>query len=450
MPLVSQFKLLTNETWKKDWWILLLAKLIVGIFLPLYADEAYYWFWSHHLKLSYFDHPPFIAWLFCAGHFLENLFFAARLPTVLIGSFTVWIWCGYLATDLSANQKRVLLWILSLHTLIGIGSIVANPDVPFLFFWSLSLFFFKKSIDSSDRLLWPVLLGASLGLGFCSKYLIALFVPAAALYLFFSGLWRRVRFHQLAFPTLFGALFSLPVIIWNYQNDWASIGFQLNHGLGREWKPRWTTDFILGTSLLLFWPFIFLYFKNKVFKFWRDLHSIFFSSLLLFFTYTTFKGDTELNWPLMIYPSFFYLIVHRASPKKSYVGYQFFFGILATLLLAVPLFNLPVELHPRLVEGRIYQKIFDQARNYSPLYTSTYQTASYFSFLNKQDYFKLRHSSRVDEFDFLPGSLPSEEKFYFLKEKYQVIPGQYKDRYLFEKLVDLEHNFEIHQAKRIK
>src|SRR5215213_10135897 len=30
--------------------------------LNLSFDEAYYWLWSQHLQLSYYDHPPLVAW----------------------------------------------------------------------------------------------------------------------------------------------------------------------------------------------------------------------------------------------------------------------------------------------------------------------------------------------------------------------------------------------------
>src|SRR5512138_1695590 len=31
-------------------------------FLALSPQEAYYWTWSRRLDLSYFDHPPLVAW----------------------------------------------------------------------------------------------------------------------------------------------------------------------------------------------------------------------------------------------------------------------------------------------------------------------------------------------------------------------------------------------------
>ena len=137
MPLDNLSKLHINskEPWQKDWVILLFAKIFISVFLPFFSDEAYYWVWSKNLKLSYFDHPPFISWLFLIGSPLENLFFASRIPAVIMGHLTVWIWCAYIANQYSSENKRKLFWILSLHTLVGFGAFVANPDIPFLFFW---------------------------------------------------------------------------------------------------------------------------------------------------------------------------------------------------------------------------------------------------------------------------------------------------------------------------
>lgn len=36
---------------------------------PIY-DEAYYWMWGQHPGLSYFDHPPFHAWLLGISDFV--------------------------------------------------------------------------------------------------------------------------------------------------------------------------------------------------------------------------------------------------------------------------------------------------------------------------------------------------------------------------------------------
>src|SRR3954469_4902550 len=40
----------------------------VGLFAtPLVPEEAYYWLYAQHPALSYFDHPPMVAWVISAG-----------------------------------------------------------------------------------------------------------------------------------------------------------------------------------------------------------------------------------------------------------------------------------------------------------------------------------------------------------------------------------------------
>jgi 4-amino-4-deoxy-L-arabinose transferase-like glycosyltransferase len=41
---------------------LTLFRLIYAVFLPLAPQEAYYWNYSRHPALSYFDHPPMAAY----------------------------------------------------------------------------------------------------------------------------------------------------------------------------------------------------------------------------------------------------------------------------------------------------------------------------------------------------------------------------------------------------
>jgi hypothetical protein len=60
---------------------LTLWRAYTGATLPLHPDEAYYWLWSRHLALSYFDHPPMIAYLI-------------KLSTVFSQSAV--FWCGAL------------------------------------------------------------------------------------------------------------------------------------------------------------------------------------------------------------------------------------------------------------------------------------------------------------------------------------------------------------------
>ena len=424
-------------------------KIGLACLVPFFSDEAYYWVWSKNLQLSYFDHPPFVAWLFWIGQFLDQFGTASRLPFVILSHLTIWIWCSTLAKDQTNNKKILLHWILILHPLTGLGGLVANPDIPFLFFWSLSIYFYLKSIENPQSKKLPALLGITLGLAFCSKYLIALILPVIFVHLLLQQNWKRISPATYVVTFLFGLIFSLPVLVWNHMHDWVSIQFQIDHGLGQKgWKPSWTLDFLVGTIVLLFPPFVYLFFKSSVWK-KRDFHTVAFLVLFSFFTYTSFKGDTELNWPIMIYPSFFLVLLGLDfKMPKILTAYFVFFAAISVFLIGGTLGLWGHELHGRLNEGLKAQRIFEQSKNYIPLYLSTYQNASYFWFISKKPYYKLSSSSRFDFFDTLSESEPTEPVFYFLKEQYQIIPPAFKTKYRFEKIADLDFKFEVYKAVR--
>src|SRR3569832_559074 len=41
-------------------------RLVAAAFTPITFDEAYYWMWSQNLAGGYYDHPPMVAFVFCA------------------------------------------------------------------------------------------------------------------------------------------------------------------------------------------------------------------------------------------------------------------------------------------------------------------------------------------------------------------------------------------------
>ncbi|MGZ5279436.1 MAG: glycosyltransferase family 39 protein, partial [Pseudobdellovibrionaceae bacterium] len=241
---------------KRIWLFTLLLKLLAAALIPLSTDEAYYWVWSLHPQLSYYDHPPAVSWLFWLGHAFEFLGHAVRWPAVVLGHCTLLVW--FLTWRLlfkdQLEEKKFSWWMtLALCSpLLGFGSIIVTPDLPVLFFWSLSLYFLLRvfKFQTARDYIW---LGVSLGLGFCSKYHIVLFVPFVFLFILFEKQWSQIRWKYVGLTVLFGLLFCSPVLIWNYLNDFASFKFQMKHGLSRpDYKFYWTWTYVLAQTLVLF------------------------------------------------------------------------------------------------------------------------------------------------------------------------------------------------------
>jgi hypothetical protein len=205
----------------------LLLRIICLFALDLIPDEAYYWLFAHHLRLSYFDHPPLIAWVVRLGleifghnefavRFTGALMMLAATPLMyLFGR----IWFGQ-AAGLAA---ALLLHILPVY--FGIG-LIATPDAPMVLFWLLCLVGVSIALKRNRPSAW-YLGGLGLGLAMISKYTGVFLGLGALLAVLLHKPWR----HHLRSPhpylaaLLALAIFS-PVILWNIQNDWASIRFQ--------------------------------------------------------------------------------------------------------------------------------------------------------------------------------------------------------------------------------
>jgi len=200
--------------------------------VELAADEAYYWDWSRHLALGYYDQGPLIAYLI-------------RLTTTLFGTnefgvrFGVWavslgtLVCAYALTRKFASPLAGFLTVLflALTPLVTAGSLVATYDPPLVFFWALALLALERALFSSkpseQNRAW-MLAGITCGLGLLSKHTMLLIVPCLLLFLFISPAHRRwLQRPQpyLAFLITLGMYSG--VMWWNARHHWWTFGHLL-------------------------------------------------------------------------------------------------------------------------------------------------------------------------------------------------------------------------------
>jgi 4-amino-4-deoxy-L-arabinose transferase-like glycosyltransferase len=221
-----------------------LFRLFYAIFLPLAPQEAYYWNYSRHPALSYFDHPPITAYLIKLTTLFGASAFTIHLAAILL-SILMTIAIYRLASLLF--DERVGLWsaiAINLTFIYALGALIITPDSPMMLFWALSMIACYK-IDRGEGYIWWILLGILLGAGFASKYSIVFAMVGG--FLFFISSRSRARWWTTGWPYL--ALISmlitaLPVIYWNYAHHWASFAFQTSSRL--EEMKRFRPDMFLG------------------------------------------------------------------------------------------------------------------------------------------------------------------------------------------------------------
>lgn len=403
------------------WLVLLIIKITLNFFIPFAPDEAYYWVWSLYPGLSYYDHPGMVSWLLHLGHWFSFLPHGERIPAIVLNHCTLLIWFHILHRLWSEDLtwKWFLLFVAS--PFLGLGSLLVTPDLPLLFFWALSLYFFLELLRR-DHWLFAIALGLSLGLGFCSKYHIALFVPSALVYLWMERPRVRIRPGHIALVISTGLAASFPVLYWNSANDWISFRFQLFHGLGKEeWTPHWTTDYVLGQIFIFFPSLFYLYFKGYRFERLRVFFWFSFIPWITFF-FTSFRGAVQANWPIISYAPALILVVASHRSWRHLQGVITLWVVLNLALLTAWVFPVSDRLPDKLREVHELRALIPDVSSYEPVYAGSYQIASILWYYSQKPIFKIRDMSRHDFFDSLPQSVPVSPSFYLLREKGEPLP----------------------------
>ena len=275
--------------------------------IELLPEEAYYWMYSKHPALSYFDHPPMVAWIISAG---RTIFGDTQLE-VRFGTIVLWIFSCELSflTGRFWFGRRAALVTTLLFTLapifVGTGFLV-TPDAPLVFFWLLTLYLISLAVRRDRPNCW-LLAGVSFGGALLSKYYAVLLAPSVLLFLLLSPANRKwLRRPQVWLGLFIGlALFS-PVVIWNAQHDWASFIFQSTRAnLAQNHLLRNVVWFWLMQAAMLgpvFFP-LFVWTAARAMKRgwlegdarWNFVGSF---SLPLFFLFAaaSFKTEIHINW----------------------------------------------------------------------------------------------------------------------------------------------------------
>jgi 4-amino-4-deoxy-L-arabinose transferase-like glycosyltransferase len=314
--------------------------------LPLHFDEAYYWVWSNHLQLSYFDHPPMIAWLIRAATVFGDAEWQIRLVPLscsALAGLGIWSLANGLYGKSVAN-KALLIFLLS--PLAQMGFSLATPDAPLILGWTAVLFFVHKAIFGADRKYYYAA-GVAAGFAMLSKYTAVLLLPGLLLFLLFSSRRRELVRKELWGAIGIGLMLFLPVLIWNAGHEWSSFRFQLGHGLDSEKILNLATfaEYLgaqaVGLNLIFFLFLLYLLLRffgtmvsdeRQAFLLWPCL------TVLAFFGYAALFKRTEGNWAAPAHVTGIILIAKWLDCRRYSWAYKtgIALGIMMIMVLKVP------------------------------------------------------------------------------------------------------------------
>jgi 4-amino-4-deoxy-L-arabinose transferase-like glycosyltransferase len=289
---------------------LALWRLYLSAGLQLHPDEAYYWLWSRHLDIGYYDHSPLVAYFIWATTLLSESELWVRLSgtiVTLISSFLMWKLALQLFGSVRVAAGSVALF--NAYPFATLGFIVITPDVPVFLFWSLSVYLFWQIMRSNATWLWYAL-GLSFGLALLSKYTAVLLIPCLFLYLLLTEDRRWLKTVHPYLALLIGLLCFLPVVYWNSRHEWISFAFQFGHGLGGQSYSFGNIPEYIGGQLLVAGPLVWLLgmYAAWVGLFRKDKEQLFLIltalPIIMFFGFSSLKKLAGPNWPLFAYFTF--------------------------------------------------------------------------------------------------------------------------------------------------
>jgi len=210
------------------WTAVLITGLTILRFLFIDATgiangEAYYYLWSRFPSLSYYDHPPLVAWMAWVTTRFSHGSLAIRLGPLLCSALF-----GVLVYRLGARlfSPRAGFYAVGIVSAIPIffaTSYVLNPEAPLAPLWVLGLIVLEGMREHDEP--WrPLAMGVVTGLAFLAKYSGVLLFGVGLLYVLVSPRGRRwLRRPSLYLAGPVALLFALPVLIWNQQRGWPSL-----------------------------------------------------------------------------------------------------------------------------------------------------------------------------------------------------------------------------------
>jgi 4-amino-4-deoxy-L-arabinose transferase-like glycosyltransferase len=215
--------------------------------IDLRTDEAYYWTWSKEHVLSFLDHPPMIAWFIRFG----TAIFGDTNLGVRFGGIVAMTVTQLLLADIvrrvTHDIRAIVFAVLMPEAALYYGLLMSKvaPDVALIPFAVAMMWSLVRLAESDDQRWW-LAAGVFGGLSLLSKFTVVMMLPAIAAFMLVPD-WRlrQLRSPYPWLAALIALLLFSPVLIWNYQHEWASLRFQaVRATAAHEFSLRTVGDYI--------------------------------------------------------------------------------------------------------------------------------------------------------------------------------------------------------------
>lgn len=237
--------------------LLILSFLKVGLHLfahgqyGYFRDELYYIACTERLDYGYVDQPPLSIYLL---HFARWIFgdslLAIRLLPALAGGFVVFL-TGYMTRQLGGGwfaQSMAALCTVIAPIYLALNGYFSMNSFDLLF-WIITAILLVSFLKTRDPKYW-LWLGLVLGLGLMNK-ISALWLSAGIVAGLLLTSDRKLFLSRGPWLTaIIAFLFFLPYILWQFQNDAATLEF-IRNATGNKMAETPPLEFILGQIITM-------------------------------------------------------------------------------------------------------------------------------------------------------------------------------------------------------
>jgi 4-amino-4-deoxy-L-arabinose transferase-like glycosyltransferase len=211
--------------------VLLLASLAVRALLawrlPLFGDEAFYWWESTRLAAGYSDVPGATPWLIALGTWPAGATpLGVRWPFLLLAAtipVLVTMWASRFVGAGEARMAGALSLLVPLAASLGV---LALPDVP-LTVATLATAIALENATRSHRWRDFIVLGLCLAAGWLTHYRFVMTYVAGLVFVLFAarGTWL-LRMPRFWLAQAIGLLGLAPALRFNFGTHWSALQFQ--------------------------------------------------------------------------------------------------------------------------------------------------------------------------------------------------------------------------------
>ncbi|MDR1053297.1 MAG: glycosyltransferase family 39 protein [Planctomycetaceae bacterium] len=174
--------------------------------------------------LSTRKHPMLPAWILEMVNIITNRTFAAPFIAsqicVIISLWSVW----QLGRKILSEKLALIGALAALpYYFFGYHSLVYNQNMTLIAFWSLSTYLVFQAYQT-NRILYWILSGLSIGIAFHAKYPAAILVFSMLIFMFTRAEGRKC-WRGISITAIVAAAIFLPHLVWLYQNDFVTLDY---------------------------------------------------------------------------------------------------------------------------------------------------------------------------------------------------------------------------------